>query len=279
MFSDATSFNQPLGMWNVSKVEDMKYMFSHDNLSIANYDQLLNDWSKLPLQHSISFDGGLSKYNFTATTARNKLIYIFNWTINDGGLVNLPVSNKIPPIVTVISSITYEYGTTGHIVSIEVSDQHPSMYVVYENGTQYDAAIWTSGTNISLSVDGLGIGVYNFSIYVFDTFNNQAEATIIVTVLAPISSSVIPFLSSSVYELIFSILTMGFLAFIIGCSAIGLQLHTYMSIKKKMRNENKLTFFSFLKYRYSKLFRKSKPKQISDETFKLLEELIAENKT
>ena len=41
MFEDATSFNQPLNKWNVSKVTDMNWMFYGAN----SFNQPLNDWN------------------------------------------------------------------------------------------------------------------------------------------------------------------------------------------------------------------------------------------
>ena len=41
MFLHATSFNQPLNKWNVSKVTDMSYMFA----SARSFNQSLNNWN------------------------------------------------------------------------------------------------------------------------------------------------------------------------------------------------------------------------------------------
>ena len=43
----ATSFNQPLNKWNVSKVTDMKWMFKNAH----SFNQPLNNWNVSYLVH------------------------------------------------------------------------------------------------------------------------------------------------------------------------------------------------------------------------------------
>lgn len=85
MFSSATVFNQNLKTWDTSKVITMDEMFKHVTLSTSNYNSLLNGWSRLNLQKQIVFDGGNSKYNSSASSAREKMVNDFGWTISDGG--------------------------------------------------------------------------------------------------------------------------------------------------------------------------------------------------
>ncbi len=110
MFSGAELFNQDLGNWNVSNVEDMAFMFrdaevfdkdlsawrvgnvtrmfnmfSNSNLSIENYDALLNGWSNLPnLQSGVQFGAGNIQYCL-GEDARQKLIDEHGWNITDQG--------------------------------------------------------------------------------------------------------------------------------------------------------------------------------------------------
>ncbi len=85
MFSYATAFDQNIGNWDVSNVLDMHDMFSGSGLSIQNYDLLLLGWAGLPsLQTNVLFDAGNSIYCIGGP-ARDSLMSIYNWTINDAG--------------------------------------------------------------------------------------------------------------------------------------------------------------------------------------------------
>ncbi|NBP66329.1 MAG: BspA family leucine-rich repeat surface protein [Bacteroidetes bacterium] len=116
MFRAATSFNQPIGSWNVSKVTIMESMFhgatsfdqniggwnvsgvtnfnnfmllkTFSDYSTTNLDAIYNGWSSLPsVQPSININFGTIKY--TAGGSAGKAILQGppnNWTITDGGI-------------------------------------------------------------------------------------------------------------------------------------------------------------------------------------------------
>ncbi|MFS4493936.1 BspA family leucine-rich repeat surface protein [Maribacter sp. 2308TA10-17] len=93
MFNNASAFNQNLGAWNVSHVtyasnpvyRSMNRMFTDSGLSNENYDKTLIGWSQLPsLQSGVTLDAPQNQY-CAAEQARQKLIDIYGWTINDAG--------------------------------------------------------------------------------------------------------------------------------------------------------------------------------------------------
>ncbi|MCJ8315192.1 MAG: DUF285 domain-containing protein, partial [Saccharospirillaceae bacterium] len=87
MFDGARVFDQDLSQWDVSSVTDMSKMFAFVRLSIANYDAILINWSKLDLQMDVTFSGGHSRFSSAAIAARDTLTgSTFNWTISDYGL-------------------------------------------------------------------------------------------------------------------------------------------------------------------------------------------------
>ena len=85
MFLEAESFNQNLGSWNVSGVNDMSDMLEDSGLSINNYDQTLIGWAGQSLQTGVELGaGGLNYCN--ATAAKVTLSSPpNNWTIFDDG--------------------------------------------------------------------------------------------------------------------------------------------------------------------------------------------------
>ena len=62
MFYGATAFNQDLSDWNISAVTTMEHMFNTVTLSTANYDSMLDGWSKQAVRSNVPFHGGNSKY-------------------------------------------------------------------------------------------------------------------------------------------------------------------------------------------------------------------------
>jgi len=94
-----------------------------------------------------------------------------------------PSSDETPPSINHPADIIYEYSSIGHGIIWYASDQHPSTYSVSRNATQVEAGAW-SGDPIELSVDGLEVGIYNFTIVVEDSSSNQVSDTVMVYVLA-----------------------------------------------------------------------------------------------
>ncbi|WP_420604157.1 BspA family leucine-rich repeat surface protein [Flagellimonas sp.] len=92
MFAEATNFDQSLENWNIQNVNNMGLMFEMSGLSLEKYDRTLNNWAELPsLQIGVSFDAGSSQY-CESEEARQNIINMYGWTINDAG--ENPVCNQ-----------------------------------------------------------------------------------------------------------------------------------------------------------------------------------------
>jgi hypothetical protein len=87
------------------------------------------------------------------------------------------------PTIDQPADIDYVEGTTGNTIIWTPSDAHPSHYVVYRNGTEVALASW-NGSSITVDVDGLSVGVYNYTIVVYNTSGNWASDTVLVIVLS-----------------------------------------------------------------------------------------------
>lgn len=61
-FYNATSLDGRFADWIVSNAKNMTGMFHLDRISPLNYDDLLQNWIKHPLQRDIVFDAGLSRF-------------------------------------------------------------------------------------------------------------------------------------------------------------------------------------------------------------------------
>lgn len=92
--------------------------------------------------------------------------------------------DTIPPIINNPADIQYEYETTGHFITWSPYDSNPKRYVIYQNGTEVRSGTWNSTSEtIIISVDGLEVGVYNYSLVVYDTTENSASDAVIVKVI------------------------------------------------------------------------------------------------
>ncbi|MBT2161646.1 BspA family leucine-rich repeat surface protein [Zobellia barbeyronii] len=86
MFLDANSFNQDLSSFNISNTKDLSKMFSGSGLSSLNYDKTLIGWAQQEeLTQYITLDATNITY-CASEDARQQLIDIYDWTINDGGI-------------------------------------------------------------------------------------------------------------------------------------------------------------------------------------------------
>ncbi|HME51096.1 MAG TPA: hypothetical protein VKM55_02655 [Candidatus Lokiarchaeia archaeon] len=90
------------------------------------------------------------------------------------------------PSITQPANIKYDVGTTGHSISWTITSAYPGIsntsYIVCCNGTQITTGSWTNGTPITIAVDGLAIGIYNYTIVASDGLGGSVQDTVIVTV-------------------------------------------------------------------------------------------------
>ncbi|MHA2033104.1 MAG: hypothetical protein ACW99Q_27365, partial [Candidatus Kariarchaeaceae archaeon] len=123
---------------------------------------------------------------------------IYNYTIivsdlafnTKGDLVWVTVEDTVSPLLTNPSDITYEEGNIGNSLSWIATDNNPDSYVIYSNESLVDSGTWVSGTPVAISVDGLTLGIYNYTIFVNDTSGNANFDTAWITVQDTASPSI-----------------------------------------------------------------------------------------
>jgi parallel beta-helix repeat protein len=99
-----------------------------------------------------------------------------------GSVDNYPFkADTTTPVITFLDDFNYEAGSTGNYVNWTPSDDHPDVYQIFRDETPIESGAW-DGSNISISIDGLDLGVYNFTLLVWDTCANSASRTVFVTV-------------------------------------------------------------------------------------------------
>ena len=84
------------------------------------------------------------------------------------------------PILDHPSDIGYDLDETGYMITWNPVDAHPHSYEIYQNNSLIDDDVW-DGSSISISIDGLAQGKYNYTLLVNDTCAN--EETDMVTII------------------------------------------------------------------------------------------------
>ncbi|HME53510.1 MAG TPA: PQQ-binding-like beta-propeller repeat protein [Candidatus Lokiarchaeia archaeon] len=97
------------------------------------------------------------------------------------------------PSITHPSGITYTAGSTGHSISWTIMASILGTgipgYTIYRNGTSVISSSWISESPVTLSIDGLSAGIYNYTIVATDGLGSSASDTVIVTVVNPAPST------------------------------------------------------------------------------------------
>ena len=139
---------------------------------VYNQSGLWNNNNPLSVDISYLLKGN---YNFTMVvqdTSNNVNVSKLYVTIYDG----------TPPVIDYPANTTYEYGFTGNSISWTATDNYPANYTIYRNGSIVSQSTWSSGSPITISVDGLNPGIYEFLLIVQDTSDLNQSRTIFVQV-------------------------------------------------------------------------------------------------
>jgi hypothetical protein len=158
--------------WTVTSENPDQYYIYQNGVQIES-----NNWTTgTPI--SINIDGlALGIYNFTILLLDqmgNEVIHTVFITVED---------TTSPIFTSSQDDFTYEFAATGNLLSWTVTDTHPQQYIIYRNGVQTISSSWASGIPISVNVDGLALGTYNYTILVSDTSGNNASHSVFVTVI------------------------------------------------------------------------------------------------
>jgi hypothetical protein len=134
-------------------------------------------WDGNPI--TIDIDGlGLGIYNYTI-----RVIDIDDNFATDTVWVSVVV-DETPPTIDDPPDTYYQVGTPGHNLTWTPEDEFPDHYEIFRNGTSIEEDYWHSDDeNITISIDDLPEGVYNFTIIVYDDGGNNVTHTIWVEVV------------------------------------------------------------------------------------------------
>ncbi|MDF1539777.1 MAG: hypothetical protein P1Q69_12825 [Candidatus Thorarchaeota archaeon] len=98
--------------------------------------------------------------------------------------VTVTVSDGIAPLITQPENVTYIERKVGNWFSWLTTDAHPSDYVVYrDNEVLKSGPLNDTSETITLFIDGLSVGLHNYTLLVSDSVGNTATNTVWVTVI------------------------------------------------------------------------------------------------
>ena len=157
--------------WNVTDNHPDRYYILKDGLNVQNGTWISNT------NITISIDGLLKNtytYKlFVNDTSNNVQSFTTTVIVYDG----------TPPNVTSSGNTTLEAGSTNQIINWNATDRYPAYYELYRDGVLITNNSWSSGINISGLIDTSTLGLYNYSIIVFDQSGNNMTDTIFITIV------------------------------------------------------------------------------------------------
>ncbi len=121
--------------------------------------------------------------------------YNYTLVVHDGGefvlsdTVMVTVVDSTAPNIDHPEDVEYEARTTGHAIQWTASDLYPASFQILKNNSLLHSGYWTD--TITISVDGLSPGTYDYTIVLFDESENQNTDSVQVEVVdtrAPVIS-------------------------------------------------------------------------------------------
>ncbi|MCE7737489.1 MAG: hypothetical protein GPJ54_21545 [Candidatus Heimdallarchaeota archaeon] len=166
--------NEIIVNWTVSDNYPNNYEILKDDAI-----ELIGIWeSGVPIEFSIS-DLLMGVYNYTI------ILWDETGNIHSHTLIITVVDETNPIFLFQPVNETINLGTTSNIIEWKIYDNHPKTYLILRDGIQYGTNIWSNEFLISINLDDLVIGTYNFTILVYDQSDNYSKNTVIVRIKHP----------------------------------------------------------------------------------------------
>jgi hypothetical protein len=146
---------------------------------------IVNDsrWSEEYLTFIFDKDLTAGEHSWSFNCTHNPA-YPYGCDLHAGSYTNAP------PQIDNLSDIEYELGTLGHTITWSPHDEYPDSYEVYRNGTLIEFGGW-DGSSITINVDGLELGPYNYTLFVNNTLGLFAASSVNVLVTQDITPPIV----------------------------------------------------------------------------------------
>jgi hypothetical protein len=120
---------------------------------------------------------------------------------NLGNYFTILIMDPYKPEVSHLNDLVYELGSNDNYLSWIATDVNPGIYILYQNKVSINSSSWISGISITEDIDGLPLGVYNYTIAFSDTSGNLITDQVWVTVEDTTDPLIINAPSNFTYEL------------------------------------------------------------------------------
>ncbi|MFW9793574.1 MAG: right-handed parallel beta-helix repeat-containing protein [Candidatus Thorarchaeota archaeon] len=119
--------------------------------------------------------------------AHNLTIVVYDGAGNHvSDIVIVQAIDTISPTIDSPDDVTYVAGNTGNTIVWYGSDLNPASYEIFIDDVSSETGPWTSSDKpITVNVDGLGVGTYNYTIVLTDQGGHSVSDTVMVVVTEP----------------------------------------------------------------------------------------------
>ncbi|MGY5858573.1 MAG: DUF2341 domain-containing protein [Candidatus Thorarchaeota archaeon] len=156
-------------LWSALSYHPTRYLRFFDGTLVAN-----STWDGFDVE--VSSDGlDLGSYNYTL-----QIFNIFGNTRVRSTTVR--VVDTTDPILTHPDDINYTVGSQGNTIQWNLTDLYPDYYEINLGNVTIQSGTWNSTEHLSIDIDNLPIGEYEFTMFANDTSNNIVFDTVIVGV-------------------------------------------------------------------------------------------------
>ena len=112
---------------------------------------------------------------------------------------SLRIYENVTPVIEGPDPLEFTFSETGYSLSWNVTDEYPNMYEIHKDDELYaEGDVDPDEPVIEISLDGLEVGVHNFSFFVNDTSGNSAIDSVLVTVLGDTVPPVITYTPATI---------------------------------------------------------------------------------
>ncbi|TFF95915.1 hypothetical protein EU546_02445 [Candidatus Thorarchaeota archaeon] len=189
---------------------DQEFLVDSDNITVSWY---LED--QYPSGIELYLDGELEDdmdwvnssyeyiYNVTGFDLGHYELRLVATDENENSVedtITLRIYENVTPTISGPEDIEFFFTETGYSLRWNISEENPSSYVIWRNGTEVESGdIDPLQPYVEIDVEDLAIGLHVYTITVNDTSGNEAADEVLVTVLPDMVSPQITFNPETVY--------------------------------------------------------------------------------